>query len=660
MKNQSNIVRSFDSDLSETSNNINTNNSRAMGKFLLKLSLITLSVIVVLALIGYMVVVRPGRVLMASVRELEANTKAVAPYAKTQDLGGVKNQLEKVKGSLTNVETNLHTFKWSSHIPFAKNYYNDGQSGISAGYELIAAAEIGIDAIAPYADVIGLKGLATSGDGGKTAQDRITFIVNTLDKIHPQLDKIGEKLSNAQKFLANIDPNRYPEEIKGIKIRSQLASGLETIDQASTVINDAKPILESAPYLLGNQSPRKYLVLFQNDAEIRGTGGFLTGYAIINVTNGKVQSLESDDIYKLDEKFTKRIPAPEPILKYLPLVPYWYLRDQNLSPDFKSSMETFMSNYKLTKSPEVDGVIAVDTQLLVDLLKVTGPIGVSGLGTFTADQDPRCNCPQVFYELQVLAGGEEPVVWDSVSGKIVKAPANYGNRKAFLGPLMYSVLANVMAQPKSKFPLLFNTAMANIQGKHIMAYFNDPKAQMAVESFNMAGRVRESDSDYLLIVDTNFAGAKTNIWVNYKVDQKVDIDSSGNITKTVTLTYANPQQTAVKITQARNLNGAFRDWLRVYVPKGSQLIEAKGFESGQTTSEDLGKTVFDGFFTLTPGNTRQISFKYKLPTKAQNNTYKILIQKQGGIKTFPYTMTINGKSKLETLVDQDKELSYPY
>lgn len=633
-------------------------NSKLPG-LLLKIGTVVLLLIIAVSAIGFFVVYKPAMSLLASVKELEATGMAVAPYIKNQDLAGAKSQMEKVKTQLAVVQQKYESFSWAKSLPVASNYYKDGEAGFSAAKDLLEAGDIAVIAITPYADVIGLKGASGGLDMGKTAEDKINFVVTTLDKVSPQLDQIGAKLKSAQTSLSQIDPNRYPEEFRGIKVRSQLVTGLNTINLASEVVNDAKPLMESAPYLLGMNSPRKYLVLFQNDAEIRPTGGFLTGYAVINVNKGKISTVQSDDIYKLDELFKKRIPAPEPILKYLPLVPYWYLRDQNLSPDFRVSMETFMPNYKLTGSPEVDGVIAVNTQVLVNLLKVTGPIGVSGLGNFSAETDERCNCPQVFYELQILAGGEEPVVWDSVSGKIIKAPANYGNRKAFLGPMMYSILANVMGQPKNKMPELFNTAISDINAKNVMFYFFDEKAQKASESFNMAGRVRDTDGDYLMIVDTNFAGAKTNIWVNYKVDQKVEVSSDGTVTKTVNITYSNPQQKAVKITQARNLNGQFRDWLRVYVPKGSQLIESKGFESGDATSEDLNKTVFEGFFSLSPGNTRQITLKYKLPNKI-SSPYKLLIQKQGGTKVFPYTISVNGKSKPEVLLDSDKDLEYSY
>ena len=614
---------------------------------------VVLTVCGVLAVIFFFAVFLPLKSVLTSVDKLKASGQQVAVAAKSQDLGAVKLQLTVVEKDLAEVSQKYNRLSWLGFLP----WYRDGRHGLTAASRMLDAGKITVDAIAPYADVIGLKGLATSGDGAKTAQDRINFIVETLDKIKPQLSLIGTKLDEAQKEVSQIKPSRYPETFKGMQIRSQLVSGIALLDQASGLVNDARPLLESAPYILGKDKPRKYLAIFQNDAELRPTGGFMTGYAIIEVNKGKISTLESDDIYKLDEKFPKRIPAPDPIKKYHPNVPYWYLRDQNLSPDLKVSMDTFYPNYKLTKSPAVDGIIMVDTQLLVNLLKVTGPIGVPGFGNFSAENDKRCDCPQVFYELQVLAGSEEPVVWDSVSGKIVKAPANYGDRKRFLGPVMYSVLANVMAQPKAKIPDLFNTILAAVSGKHVMFYFISPDVQKAVESFNMAGRIKDVPYDYLAVVDTNFSGGKTNIWVKNKADQVIEIAADGTVTKTLTLTYNNPQDSSVKIETGRRLNGLFRDWLRVYVPKGSQLIEAKGFETGQAVSEDLGKTVFEGFFTLAPLNVKTITFKYKLPFKVKM-PYKLLIQKQGGTKDFPYTIKINGKSYPEILLSKDNDLVY--
>ena len=138
---------------------------------------------------------------------------------------------------------------------------------------------------------------------------------------------------------------------------------------------------------------------------------------------------------------------------------------------------------------------------------------------------------------------------------------------------------------------------------------------------------------------------------------KIDVESDGTVTKTLTLTYKNPQEYFLEKGTNLKLNGVFRDWLRVYVPKGSELLEAKGFETGQKTSEDLGKTVFEGFFTVTPLNVRTITLRYKLPMKMKS-PYKMLIQKQGGSKNFNYTFKINGKAYPEFLLSADHEFVF--
>lgn len=615
--------------------------------------------LVVVGVILYLILVLPAQKLLTSTEHLKTSGQLVLAAAKTQDLGAVQKQLDVFNKDLVQTRSDYSHLLWLKFVPWLGSYYSDGQHGLVAASDLLDASKLAVNAIAPYADLVGLKGLATTGDGAKTAQDRINFIVETLDKVKPQLTQIGEKLAHAQTEVDHIKPNRYPESFRGIKVRSQIASGISLLDKASMLVNDAKPILESAPYILGKDKPRKYLVLFQNDAELRPTGGFITAYAVIEVNKGKVSIVQSNDIYTLDEKFPKKIAAPDPIKKYLPNVPYWNLRDQNLSPDFKISMDTFYPNYLLTKSPAVDGIIAVDTQFLIDLLQVTGPIGVPGFGNYSAEIDKRCNCPQVFYELEKFADQEGPIIWDSVSGKIVFAPRNYGDRKSFIGPMMNSVMSNVFAQPKHKLGELFNKVLEAINGKHLQLYFLDFGIQKAIEGFNLAGRVREFDGDYLLVVDTNFAGAKTNSWVTYAADQKIEVGLDGSITKTLTLTYKNPQQYFIEKGTNLKLNGIFRDWLRVYVPKGSQLVEAKGFETGQTTGEDLGKTVFEGFFTLTPLNVKTITFKYKLPFKMKS-PYKLLIQKQGGAKDFSYTIKINNHTQPETILNSDKTLSLPF
>jgi hypothetical protein len=105
------------------------------------------------------------------------------------------------------------------------------------------------------------------------------------------------------------------------------------------------------------------------------------------------------------------------------------------------------------------------------------------------------------------------------------------------------------------------------------------------------------------------------------------------------------------------LNGILRDYLRVYVPKGSKLIEGLGSEEKFKTGEELGKTYFEGFFTLRGGGGKaKIVLTYELPANLfTSGEYNLLIQKQPGTEGNHYKVKIADKEQ-EFDLKEDKEL----
>jgi hypothetical protein len=392
--------------------------------------------------------------------------------------------------------------------------------------------------------------------------------------------------------------------------------------------------------------------MFQNDKELRPTGGFMTGYAIMKVDKAKFEPTGSDDIYNLDAKYKPSILAPEPIIKYIK-GPYVLnknlrLRDMNWSPDFNVSMDTFSKAVSEVGVKGVDGIIAVDTQLLENLLNVIGPIGVTGFGNFSTEKIAECNCSQVIHELESFADIEGPIIWDPVTGKIIQRPPNSDNRKRIIGPLMNSILANAMGQPKEKLAPLFEAGFKSLMEKHVMLYVFDEEKQKAINDFGIGGVVKDYEGDYLHVNDANLGGRKSNLYATEEVEQNIEVAKDGTVTKTLTITYKNPQK------HDGWLNSVLPTWVRVYVPKGSQLITSEGLEAKAEPYEDLGKTVFAGFFQLRPEGLSKITFQYKLPFKVSKE-YKMLIQKQPGTDGFPYTINL-GKHTDEFLLKTDKEI----
>lgn len=573
-----------------------------------------------------------------------------------QDLAVIKSELVKTKTSIANLDNSYKLIAWMKVVPMLGGYVSDGRHAINASVYGIEAAEVVVEAIEPYADIIGLAPDGQEAQNAEeTTQDRLDFLITTIPDIIPKAALLTEKVSLAKAEIDNISPSRYPEKVRDFQVRSKVQKAIELVDLGADTISKGTPLLKVAPYLLGNEEARTYLVIFQNDKELRPTGGFITAYSIAKVEKGKFEPVSSDDIYNLDNRYTATIAAPSPIITYIK-GPYLIsknlrLRDMNWSPDFKTSMETFLGEAKKVGINGIDGIIAVDTQLLVNILDVLGPIGVPGFGDFSTQIIPECNCPQVIHELESFADVEGPIVWSQDEpDKIIFAPDNIDNRKKIIGPLMNSVLANALGQPKDRLPALFAAGFKSLMEKHLLFYMLDGASQRAVEEFGIAGAIDQNyEGDYLHINDSNLGGRKSNLYVTSEVAQEIEIKKDGSVEKKLTITYKNPEK------HDGWLNSVLPNWVRIYVPKGSELITFDGVQGSEEPYEEFGKTVFAGFFELRPEGIAKVTISYKLPFKIEGSEYGLLVQKQPGTDAPLYSVII-GKSEQEFFLRSDKEL----
>jgi len=578
--------------------------------------------------------------LAPSLKSAASEGGKIVSSLQSQDLIGARSSSIVLKKNIETIKSEYQRFTFLKVVPIAGAYVQDGNNLIMAADSGAQAVEKIITAIEPYSDLLGFKTDSKNLVEVKSIEDRIVFIVNTLGKISPDLDKISLDLKTSKEALSQINPNRYPESLMGKDIRSKVVGMQKTVSDSHDLVSQAKPLISLLPTLLGDPNQKLYMLLLQNDGELRPTGGFMSAYAFLKVIKGKIEPLGSYNIYDLDARFNKKIKAPEPISKYLN-ESVWYLRNQNLSPDFKVSMDTFYNNIRTIPGfPVIDGIIGMDTFLPVKFLQILGPIGVGGWGNFSADLDKRCNCPQVVYAL-------EDLISKPVAGMRT-------DRKAVLGPLMHSILANAMGSPKSKWPQFLNSGLEAINQKHLMFYFIDNNNQKAAESFNAAGRIRELQGDYLHLNDSNFGGAKTDFFITRDIEQEIETDGE-KVTKKVTITYANPHKGSNCNLEAGQLclNGVYRDWVRLYVPRGSKLTSVVGSELKEKVSDDLGKTVFEAYFTMRPESSSKLIFTYELP-KISTSPYRLLLQKQAGVPSIKQNIILDGKpTTLELLGDRD-------
>lgn len=605
------------------------------------------SIIIVIVLL----IAVPAMLFLSKLNTVYSDLKPLVATINIEDTVKLKTDLETIKKSVDSLKKSFALVSWMKIFPYAGKYVEDFDHALKAGTYTLDAGDITLTTIEPYLTVLGFKD--DGKDSGQTSQERIDFIVNSIPEILPKAGEISDKFVKAEEELNNIDPNDYPEKFRNIDLREKLKKALELFKDVSKYVSESKPLLESAPYLLGLDSDRQYLVLFQNDKELRPTGGFLTAYSIMKVSKAKFEPVSSDDIYNLDSKYKPSLPAPEPIVDLIK-GPYVLsqnirLRDMNYSPDFKVGMDLFTKEAESIGLTGIDGIIAVDTGLLVNLLDAMGEIGVPGFGNFSTKVEPKCNCPQVIYELESFADVEGPIIWDPVTGKIILRPKNSDNRKKIIGPLMNSILANAFGATKEKLPKLVEGVFKSVTEKHVLFYLFDESAQKAVEGFGIAGRIEEYTSgDYLHISDSNLGGRKSNLYVKQEVEQEIVALKDGTIEKTVTITYKNPEKFDGW------LNSVLPNWVRIYVPEGSKLVAVEGLEKEYETVSELGKTVYSGYFKLRPEGVSKVTFKYTLPFKKPAD-FRMMIQKQPGTDMPLYTVRTS-KYEEEFLLKTDKEL----
>ncbi len=593
--------------------------------------------IFVILVVIFIMLYMPLRGMYNSSKALIAGARQVQSAAKENNLDKLKIGVGDTRKAAMGLNTSLNFLFWARLIPYFGGFYLDAKHFTNALNSELQAATIMIDKIYPSRNELGFSGTPTPG------QDKIAQAVKVLEKITPDIEIIEPQLKEASLEVESIDVNKYPENFRGRNIRSLVATAKNSIIGAHVLITEGKDAIKLAPNALGANGTKNYLLLFQNDKELRPTGGFLTAYAFMSLDKGHLSATNSDDIYRLDEKLLEvcknkvcPLKPPAPLVKYLPeadgrVRSAWSMRDSNISPDLPTAMGEFERMYKmLPQSTGFDGIITIDTKVVEEMIKITGPIDILGT-TYSAETDKRCNCPNVIYELerysQIIEKGE-------------------ADRKAVLGILMQQLLARSLGASTEKMPEFVNAAINLANQKHIMFYMHESQLQQALSKFNWTGEVKRSTGDYLHINDANFAGGKSNLYVEAKVN--LDVDDQKH---KLTIEYKNPQPFNTW------LNGINRDYVRIYVPTGSKLTSSKGSDDPVETQEDekLDKTYFEAFITVRPQNSRTLSFEYTVPYE-QSDKYELLIQKQPGARDHHYSIKVNGKRQ-EFSLTSDKQLT---
>ncbi len=405
-----------------------------------------------------------------------------------------------------------------------------------------------------------------------------------------------------------------------------------------------------ANYLIDNIEPislfknGKYLVLFQNNAEIRSSGGFIGSYAVIDIKDYEIENLSfNTNIIATDRVFTDTnyVEPPAAMKKFL-LDKSWALRDANYDASFVEAARDILQFYQAETGGNVDGIIALNAAVMIDLLKITGPINLAQYGLIiTADN---------FYETTQYQ--IEKTYFQNPENWVINEP------KTFLKDLYPAIISRAFQDKIALAKLL----KKELEQKEIIFYFKDEGKQQIAESHNWAGKIPTSQElkdqfetsgavDYLYINSNSYSGDKSSIKMKENIDYKISQESNGYLRATLKLTRIH---TGTYVWP----DGPNNTWIRVFVPEGSLLLNAKNNEQDIRNDVIIGSEAEKAFFGYqnftNPGQVSILEFSYILPFK--NSDYHLLVQKQPGVVGSELTVSYGDRVLFNGILDGDKKL----
>ena len=564
-----------------------------------------------------------------------------------QDFVSAQKQLDEIKSFLTVLAETLPL----------NNTYRSGKNLLALGEKLTKAGEFIIS---------GLNQLSTDSDFSLSSRIK-NFKVDSQEAL--------SQLISAKENINKINLSHLPKDN-----REKFASLKANLPIFISSLKKSDAIMDFAINFLGDKSLKRYLIVFQNDNELRASGGFMGSVALVDFKNGNIENIQvpAGGTYDFKAGLTKLLQAPQP----LRLVnPRWEFQDANWWPNWPTSAKNISYFYNKSDGATLDGVIAVNSDWLGSLLEVIGPI----------------NLPD--YKKTITAANFEMELQKSIE---VEA-TDKTKPKKILGDLAPELLKRILDTSPDKMMDLILALNTGLKQKDILVYLADENEQKFVAESNWDGRLKETEKDYLNVVATNIGGGKTDSVISQEIYHRAEILADGSIIDSVLISRNHTGAIDDKFTKAAN-----RSYIRVYVPQGSQLLKVSGFKPPKDKeyrpvpdylekdpillNEDLAtvdqgsqtkiyiednKTVFANWLTTAPGDTQEALLVYKLPfkldltkksaqpenligkvkavfsSKVAYDSYSLLVQKQPGSGDSKFV------SQVEYADNLDLTLAYP-
>lgn len=458
--------------------------------------------------------------------------------------------------------------------------------------------------------------LKINGDDVFDVQNYSDSMSASLDKIHTDINFLQGDIEGQNDYV-------------GKKVRQILIIKGINISDIKNKIYNLKNLTSRLSEMLGMTTPKKYLILFQNNMELRPTGGFIGSFALITFEKGRMSQIVVNDVYSADGQLKGHVDPPEPIRKYLGEA-NWYLRDSNWDPNFKNS--AIKAEWFLDKEidQKVDGVISIDLYLIQELLKITGPINL-------VDFNKTIDSSNLYLTTQ------SEVEDNFFPGSTKKA--------SFLTALSRSLITEIENLESKKYPLFFKALYSSLNEKHIQVYLHDTYANEAIAGMGYSGDVDMSTNcgvrcinDKYGVVDANLGVNKSNLFIKRSHELNLSINKKF-INHELFVTYENSAGNSI------GASGIYKSYTRVIIPNSSSVAGVRVYEANNAFKDldfdkydtDNGKEI--GFWLhVNPGSIVKTQIVWSLPVDSldQGGEYNLNIRKQSGTDSDALKINITG------------------
>lgn len=369
-------------------------------------------------------------------------------------------------------------------------------------------------------------------------------------------------------------------------------------------------ILFSILRLFIGSKQKHLLVMFQNNYELRGSGGFLT--QLLDVTFGRFRFSPAfrHDFHELKPK--EFIPAPPDVQKYLHHK-HWYLRDSNLFGDFRASARQVIVNYQsIFPHHEAAGAIAVNFHFLEKLMGVIGTVRV---GTKTIDTG------NIFTELSTNVSDIDKHNLEALSG-----------RKNILKSLCLAVIRSCVVK-FWKWPGVWSLVRRSLDTKDLQLFFVDERTQSRLLRRGLAHDFFAGNSkDFLAIVENNYLGLKSNRYIRRTVFRDVvfELDQSGKKLSDALVRVKIEWKHAGHYNYP--LSGTYQSVAKIHIPLAAQDVHILSAPEQPNLEKTSDATVVSVHQILGIQQSSVIEFSYRLPAELfQEGGYRFKFIKQSGV-----------------------------